>query len=585
MPVDSGKAMAISREQIIQLYKSNKLLRAFSIRFERLNSTEMAGPITLCIEAHNSGDINLLSLLESPEFDEISSRDFFAIQQVYIKLIPDLNAPVDDMMHCVDVLVAKAGDDLAGNLPFTAFTTWCANDLQRAYHIVAEAVDGNNLATDHLSFALEALDDVTEARRIMLAFNGNRRLAAITALGRISHNDLTTVKETIEQFTSVVSDDQDESTLSALMGVLPKILDGIGTFEDAGATELLYAVTRSHADGVLHWVAAGLFSHSAVFTKQALKIAFDALRKLKRSNKGTVDYLDTALSQLMHGNACSEVTELVKDLLLNSDQGFKISDFDSFGGALVSTNQAHFHKTLVAWLGSGNQQLCKAISELLQSIEDGGVIVDIPAEFLPEEPALQFFLARKAIGFFFISPVTAASILVSILRVAHKDSRSDLEDLLFDPMQINYGGDLSTYLKSIAQDDLAFDSVQRSIERREAYINGLDQAGVIKELHPSQMQRDRARRKSNDEVRRSFKDAQKKSVFLNLVKRSVLLHGRKSVSMVYGPGGESRPMEIQMQSHGVSAEFPRLSVIDPIGINYKIRSFRVEQLIDEADHS
>ena len=76
----------------------------------------------------------------------------------------------------------------------------------------------------------------------------------------------------------------------------------------------------------------------------------------------------------------------------------------------------------------------------------------------------------------------------------------------------------------------------------------------------------------------SFKEAEKKSVILSLVSKSVLLYGRKSINYVYGSDGKSNRMEIPLHSHGTEMEIPQLENIDPFGLEYMIRIFRAEQI-------
>ncbi len=73
------------------------------------------------------------------------------------------------------------------------------------------------------------------------------------------------------------------------------------------------------------------------------------------------------------------------------------------------------------------------------------------------------------------------------------------------------------------------------------------------------------------------KGAEKESIFLNLVKRSIILYGKRSITYIEGPGGERRPVEMELKPHNISIEYPRLDVIDPFGLDYKLRVFRAER--------
>jgi hypothetical protein len=63
-------------------------------------------------------------------------------------------------------------------------------------------------------------------------------------------------------------------------------------------------------------------------------------------------------------------------------------------------------------------------------------------------------------------------------------------------------------------------------------------------------------------------------VLLNLVTRSVILHGNGALTFVTPPNAERRALEMDLHSHGVSFEMPRLEVVDPVGLDYMLRVLR-----------
>ncbi len=62
------------------------------------------------------------------------------------------------------------------------------------------------------------------------------------------------------------------------------------------------------------------------------------------------------------------------------------------------------------------------------------------------------------------------------------------------------------------------------------------------------------------------RDAEKQSEFLNLVHRSVLLYGRRSITYVQEPGNKPRPVSMDMHSFSHFFELPRSEIIDPVGL-------------------
>ena len=158
----------------------------------------------------------------------------------------------------------------------------------------------------------------------------------------------------------------------------------------------------------------------------------------------------------------------------------------------------------------------------------------------------------------FTQPVVVGSVLVAALRAASAEWRDAIKELLFDPMLLNYGGALRDHLRGIAADDPAFEAVQDVLTRIDAYIAGLEAAGTIKELHPSEYRRQLERIRMMDFNREVNKKARRQSIFHDIVHRSVLLHGRHSITFVDGVNGERRPVEMKLHTFEHSIEWPRM---------------------------
>jgi hypothetical protein len=151
-------------------------------------------------------------------------------------------------------------------------------------------------------------------------------------------------------------------------------------------------------------------------------------------------------------------------------------------------------------------------------------------------------------------------------------------ELLFDPILLSYSGDAKDYLKRIPATDRSYGPIQNALAKDQEFYAGLDATGAIKELHPSDYQRDVVRKRSHDEMRAIRKMAESKSVLLNLVHRSTILYGRRSLTYVADADGNHRPVEIDLKSFDMSLELPRREILDPVGLDYMIRVFRVEKI-------
>jgi hypothetical protein len=110
------------------------------------------------------------------------------------------------------------------------------------------------------------------------------------------------------------------------------------------------------------------------------------------------------------------------------------------------------------------------------------------------------------------------------------------------------------------------------------YLDDLETVGSIPALHPSLAHREIYWRHLSKEVAQSFKQAQEESVMLQLVHRSVLLYGKKAVHHVFGPEGEINRMETHLGELGTQIDVPRMTILDPCGLDLMLRTFRRERM-------
>jgi len=190
------------------------------------------------------------------------------------------------------------------------------------------------------------------------------------------------------------------------------------------------------------------------------------------------------------------------------------------------------------------------------------------------------FLARKAIGYFFLEPVTAASILISLMRMSPDDKTLEqLGQLLFNPLLVNYTGSAQEYVEAQAPQETGKvkETLDRALGAIAAYLETLRGVPALAALHPGQAHREAYRRYMSESSAASMKEAEKHSVFLNLVSRSTLLYGRKSINYIHSGEGPRRRMEIPLTSHSIQMEIPRMENLDEHGLNYMLRVFRAER--------
>jgi len=168
-----------------------------------------------------------------------------------------------------------------------------------------------------------------------------------------------------------------------------------------------------------------------------------------------------------------------------------------------------------------------------------------------------------------LAPIVAASFIVAALRAG------ELIQLLFQCLLINFRETVATYLKKIGKDDVAYKPVRAALKMYRSYEGDCRITTPVKELQPSTYQRGVARDKHYLASREISKQAERQSVFANLVHKSVLLYGRKAI--IYARGADAPPTSMEMRPFSAHIEMPRLQTIDPVGIELLFNIFRISR--------
>lgn len=270
----------------------------------------------------------------------------------------------------------------------------------------------------------------------------------------------------------------------------------------------------------------------------------------------------------------------LEELLITHDGKLNIEIFDSTV-AKIREGAPLISKVLTRWFLSGKPELCMAIYEIVGTSPGHDLRIEVDrAELNPADYIHTLFIARKAIGFFFMKPITAASVVLSLMHHAQDiETLEALGELMLDPLLLNYPGDMRSYVKQQAEHES--DNVKKTIDNAlssiEQYLETLRALPELPALHVGLSQHESYRRRMSESMAESMKEAEKKSIFFNLFSRSTLLYGNKFINYVYAGDGKPQRMETPLTSHSFSMDYPRMDNIDPYGLDYILRVFRQEQ--------
>jgi hypothetical protein len=540
------------------------------------DDADPASLLNRCIDLHNSGQIDLLQLIGAPQFAALTGYRFFGLQQFFCKAIPKLNALSSSLMDFVRILVERGGTDLMAAAPNEAFRNWCAADLSRARAVVDAARQGDALAGTFAAFALHALEDVALARSFIVDYSDERRVAALFILGRIKPTNEQEADDTIAILLPFVVTGYDGTArCNALMSVF-RICEQFPGLAPATLPKLVGAASTTPSSAILFCLAQALLLHGKLFDRTSIGSVLEALKAADPQSSGVVHELDMALARLLSGPDADLAVGFISELLAPEDSRFDLDQFESFKHELTTGARDRLFALLVRWLLSGSLSLGNSALKILTAGEPLGPFETTVAG-MGLTPDDCVFLAYKALGWLFAKGTIAASILIAVLRGCDLKITNHVGELLFDPLLVNYSGEVREYLKTIGKGDPAYKAVRKALAKGDAYIRALKIKEPIKELWPSEYQRKVERMQAHDMMRKVQKAAEKQSVLFSLVHRSTLLYGRKALTFVTGPDKKRRAINMDLHSFSTSFERPRGEIIDPVGLNITLLTFRSMQ--------
>jgi hypothetical protein len=562
-----------SQGEIVRMYSVGELAHELA-RYHARASDNIDPFVDLCVELHNNGDINLLSVASQPAFAALGTQEFFTAQRFYCRAIPMLHTTAGPMMQCCRALIEKAGPDGAASRPKDAFFSWCGNNRAEADTVIRKARAGDALARGFLTVALQAEGHPDQAIDFVRTYDDDRRSAGMAALSAMSFADAAEAQTAISVLQLFVADaDNDRIRMCALFAAF----DILKKHHDAAlADALINLAVRQPGPETLYGLAEILSRHYAMLDIATLRSLLRALEGVEREQGRTVQTIDMALSQFLGKDTEPLALNLLTTLI--KDRGLTLENFESTAHELASDHPERQYELTVRWLLSGSHALCRSAGDLVSLHSKRHF--DATAQPLGLSAEQQYFLCRKAIGWLFPYPVVCCSIIVSVLRAADPQLSERVSELLFDPMLVSYAGAAKDYLETILAPDTAYGAVRNVLAKATNFYVDIEGVGVIRELQPSNYQRDVHSQRSRDQAREFQKQAEAQSVFLSsgAVHRTFILYGKRSLTYVTGYDGTRQAVEMDLQTFSTTCELPTRDTLDPVGLHYMLRVFQLERM-------
>ena len=531
---------------------------------------------------HNEGKID--AVVEFRQFSKgMTNLDFFLVRYIFEGVLPELNAPMLSVMDCVKHLVIEAGNDMTASWIFEPFIKYCEADQNRPEEVLQIIESSDDEWLDFIPPAVIAGSNLQLSKYIATAIaltshdNIEVRVRAVFALGKINYcNDKSLLDNVLQTLESVVQFEDDDNLLSTIIKSAFYLYTSDNNLEKRVVILIEKALTNK-GDTTL-CAASNLFGYETdKLPESFLDILLDALKSTKPQHKGTLDQIDYGLQHLVKNNQEEKAISFLEHILVHNDE-LSIKVFNHLTRDLHN-NKLLLSKLVTRWFLSKEFSLCESIQDIVRiGLDDDILLLADTNQFTGKPEGSCLFAARKAVGWLFMNPVSATSFIVSLIDASGDDEAEPIIDLLFYPLLISYPGKVKEYLNNQLPNKSP--KVQKaltiSLAKLDIYHDGLKAAWGISELLPSQAHRETYNRMYNREFTKSYKKAEKNSIINLLCHKEILLYGRKSINYVRGSNGQINRMEIPMQSYGHSIEFPGLEYIDPHGLDYMLRVFRVE---------
>lgn len=536
---------------------------------------------------HNEGRVDVIV-----EFEKLSTKlsggsDFFMTRHVFEKALPDINAPIDAVMRCVLQLQRDAGQDMAAGTIFSGYINYCGKDASRALEALKIIEAAPDQFADMLPATIVAgsrIDNpyyVAEVIRLSQHPEKTLRQRAVFSFSRVQWPKDAAVPDSALSAleASAASEVDDDIFASIVRSAFAFYRQDKST--ESRVTALIGGVLPNGDQYTLHAASEILGFETKDIPSHLLDLLLTHMKRVKPTHGVTLNNIDYGIAHLLKGQGAENGLRLLEEFLLTHAGRLTIKVFHSAAG-VIRQDKALLSKVMTRWLLNGARVLCESVHEIGGTHLGEDLVVDVDAtELQPADATRIIFVARKAIGYFFVKPITAAGILISLMRLAADDKVIEhLGQLMFNPILLNYTGSACEYVEAQANKESGKvkETLDKALASISDYLETLREMPTLAALHPGQAHREAYRRYISESTAASMKEAEKQSVFLNLVTKSTLLYGRKSINYVHGGGGPPQRTEFPLISHSVQMEMPRMGNIDEHGLNYMLRVFRAERI-------
>ena len=574
----SGDASDTTRRLIRSAAEDGSLLQHLStIRFDAMETVSKA-----LADMHNAGDLDLLDSLQHGELDADVTHVFHRVLEVFQRTLPLIDCDVSDAVAAVNSVNRRLTIAGVAATAHPALHGWLQEEVSRPKQalslVMRDSTPNDGVLRAVLTAGGETDPDEFTSQAVTLSLDPSptTREAALFALGRIVPLDNDTLLDrTLKRLEQAVTTPATECETQAAVETALAFFERAPDRLASKVEPIIVRVSAEVSPSIRNALALGLLRHRAILSTNMIDAIFSALGHADVTELETVSNIDLVLYHWDVDADRDRVCTLIQSLLTHHDNPLSVSNLDNFRHRLAEAEAQLLGWYVFSLLSSGDDRLCEAAAELLPYKEARpGIDIDLSATTLAS--GWIPYLARKVLAYCLLKKECAAGLLLSCLRAVCEEHRDQLERDILDSFLINYLDSIEFFKSAVAAGDPAKRSIERLARRLKSYERDLERIGTCASFTPSERERRLQAYRHRDFMQDVHKKAEQKSIFSLVAHKSILLYGSASIANVQGADGNTHRQEMRFAELQHSFEFPRLYVIDPVGLHFRINRFKAE---------
>lgn len=549
------------KEELLRAYQEDDCY-FFLINNFANNLDNLAQPL-LDLVNQKKIDLNLI-MSKIPNVND----DFFKFSAIIEDIIPKLSIPTKELLRIVSDLYNMASPDSNAVLTLQSFERYLKSnpeknneifgcvmeDISEYYSLLPSIIKSRS---DHEKLMIESIKALS-SREVE-----DVRLFSICSLSEINWgNQANQAKEWVEWINSCLDKENAINVCSAYVFLLVQLFNAnFETREDV--FNLLEKTLKKNPEGTMLNLTRSFALQGNLFDDELFEKMVSLLSGTTYSHPKITEYVDMGMRIRIENNGLEKSLDDIEYLLVNCGN-LRLSKLSGVIHGII--NKPELVSGIVTrWLNSPEMRINLAASDLVDYINQiKSMKIEFDHSLCPQtSPEDEIRILKKAIGFFFSHPTIVLDFCISPICNNEIVNVDEVIDCLYDPFAISYPEICSDYLSK---------NPNTKLDKLKQMVTELNHNEIkhINEFSVDPEKKYLGRIAYAENFREISNEAMRSSVFLNLVSKSTLLFGNRSISFYKPDQGEEERMDVKLQKHTFSVDIARGSVCSPITLAYDL---------------